>query len=130
MVEELRKIILTKEEIVGAMDAYRRTVPDFLPHGDIVSCQGGPESTLNVSVKMAYGKNVQNMDFCFKLGDLLGPVIQFCVENNIILPRNSRKCVKMEGERIVLYIVMEAPNLQSPGPTPLAQGPQPPPAKK
>ncbi len=111
MVEELRKVILTKEEILTAMDTYRRSVPDFLPHGDIVAYNEGPESTLIVCVRMAYGKNVQNMDFSFKLNDLLGPVIQFCVENNIILPRNSRKCVKMEGERVALYIVMEAPNL-------------------
>jgi len=110
MVEELRKVILTKDEVVAAIDAYRRTVTDFLPTGEIVQCQAGPDSTFTVAVKLAYGKSTHQLDFNFKLSDLLGALIQFCVENNIILPRNSRKCIKMEGERVALYIVMEAPH--------------------
>lgn len=120
MVEELRKIILTKEEIFAAIDSFRRANPDFLPNGDFVNCQAEKDGNITLIVKLAYGKKNQNMEFNFTLADLLGPIVQFCVENNIVLPRNSRKCVKMEGDKIALYIAMETPQTNIPAPPPQA----------
>lgn len=117
MVEELRKIILSKDELVLAMEAYRRAVPDFLPHGQILECQTQPDGALLVRVRLAYGSNNQDLEFSFKPADLLGPIIQFCVENNIMLPRNSRKCIKSEGDRFALYIAMESQQIHTAEPS-------------
>jgi hypothetical protein len=106
MVEEVRRIILTKDELLIALDAYRRVKSDFLPAGRMLQCKQAGDGVFVVSVELTYGSTKQMLEFSFKQNDLLDPVVKFCMANNIVLPLDSKKCMTVEGEKFVLLIHM------------------------
>jgi len=106
MVEEVRRISLTKDEIITAIDAYRRIHNGFLPAGKILHYKITPSGSLNVAVEVAYGATAQTLEFTFKQSDFLDPVIKFCIANNIMLPLDSHKTISFENDKLVLLINM------------------------
>lgn len=103
MVEEVRNIIPNHDELLDALDSYRRKTPDFLPSGRIVECKQGSPDTVGVRVEADGVMKDHTLD----LQDLLEPLIRFCLENNIKLPRKSKKTVKLKDKRITLHIHIE-----------------------
>ncbi len=108
MVEEVRRIILTKEELLIALDAYRRVKPDFLPAGKMLQCKQDPGGAFVLTVELTYGSTKQMLEFSFKQNDLLDPIVKFCIANNIVLPLESKKSIAVEGEKFVLLIHMNS----------------------
>jgi hypothetical protein len=104
MPRELRQIILARDEVIGAIDSYRRTSPQALPQGDVLSYSANANGGLRIGMKLSYGSTQQVLDI-----DLDGPQIvqllaKFCIENNIMLPRNSEKSYKLVNDELILII--------------------------
>lgn len=103
MVMEVRDIMLSLEEVQNAFVGYQRIAPDFLPKGTIVKCATSGESVI-LTVDMMYGGSVQRSDISFKGLDVLKPLIRFCIENNIMLPRDGKKSIQYRDDKILMHI--------------------------
>ena len=97
MVKEVRKIILSRDEIIAALESYRRTNFEFLPPGKIVRCEMKDGTPVNVGIEAMQGEKIRVTNSYLDSPRLLEPLIRFCLENKIVLPRNSRK-VAMVGD--------------------------------
>ena len=104
MAKELRKIILSPDELAIALDSYKRTNFDFLPVGKIVNCEIKANAPVVVGINSTGADTEKSSQFVIKPADLLEPLIKYCIENNIMLPRNSRKTVLVGDEQAVLFI--------------------------
>ncbi len=107
MAEDYRRITLTPKEFLLALDAHRRATTDFLPCGEILNYELLPEETLNVTVRMSYGKNINELKFSYKFLEILPVLQKFCVENNIHLPANGRRFVTSENNFMSIAVVCE-----------------------
>ena len=106
MVEEIRKIILNQGELAMALEAFRRTNPQFLPAGKLVHCEVSSPTALKVAIEVVYGSTVQAMEIALESDSLLDPIIKFCIENNIVLPRSGRKIIKIKDNKLVLHVTI------------------------
>jgi hypothetical protein len=106
MAQEIRDIILTSEEIVSAIESFRRVTPHFLPDGKILQCAPDVGDSVKIAVETSYGNSTQRTDISFKMGDLLKPILRFCIENNITLPVGGRKSVVLQNGSLSLHIVL------------------------
>jgi hypothetical protein len=94
MPQEYRLITLSNEELAIALASHRRTNPEFLPPGAmtvfLVTATG-----LEVTIAGADGATQRrSLDF----GALTEPLITFCLDSNIKLPRAAEKrAVVSEG---------------------------------
>jgi hypothetical protein len=105
-VQDIRNIILSMDEVLSAFTCYQRAVPDFLPKGDIVECRTTKEGVV-LSVEMTQGAARERSDLTLTGIDVLRPMIRFCIENNIMLPRQGRKSIVIEADKIILHIELD-----------------------
>ncbi len=106
MVQEVRNIILSMDEIHTAFECYQRITPEFLPKGTIISCKT-MDNAVVLAVDIQYGATPQRQLLTYKGLDVIKPLIRFCIENNIMLPRDGRKSVLIEGDRIILHVELD-----------------------
>lgn len=106
MVEEVRQITLNAAELMRALECYRAKNASFLPPGVIVDFSTSANQTFKVMVNTEGG--IRGTEFTF--ADLLEPVICFCIESGVPLPRASRKSVEMHGSNAMLKIVLTHPS--------------------
>ncbi len=106
MVQEVRRIMLTPEELVSAFESYRRMTPGFLPEGRIVSCIPLGDGAIKVLLKMPENTLPTKSEFVFKDMDAVNPLIRFCIENNIMLPRSGQKSLFIKDGTASLYVVL------------------------
>jgi hypothetical protein len=104
MPREIRQIILTKEELVGAINSYKRTSPEALPQGDVLSYAVNPNGGLKLRMKIYYGASGQQIEIDLDERHVIQILVKFCLENNIMLPRNSSRSYKVINEEFVLII--------------------------
>jgi len=105
MVQDVRQIILTQEELQSAIECYRRITPNFLPQGQIVKCIP-VDDTLHISVQTPAPNAPQQQDFVFRGQDAVKPLIRFCIENNIMLPMNGFKSLHSQEGVASLCIIL------------------------
>jgi len=106
MVKEMRKIILSTDEIIAALDSYKRTNFEFLPPGKITHCVLKNGAPVTVGIETMYANKIQTTEFNLEPAKLLDPLIRFCIENNIVLPLNSRKSALVGEDQAALFIQM------------------------
>jgi len=106
MVQEIRQIMLTGDELILAIEAYRRVVPGFLPPGKITRCALTEGSVLAVSIETPCNDGVKTVTFLLKNFDILEPLIRFCIENNIPLPKDGRKTADIKGNAASLWVAL------------------------
>jgi len=104
MVKEMRKIIFSRDELVSALDTYKRSDFDFLPAGKIVKCELKAGAPVIVGIETAFADTIKATEFSLEAPRLLEPMIRFCIENNIVLPRNSRKSSLVGDGQAALFI--------------------------
>ena len=107
MPREIRHIILSREEFVGALKSYKRTDEHALPHGDIDSYTISEAKTLQVNMRTYYGGSQQNIVIDLAAEHIIRILVRFCIENNIMLPMNSRKTYETRSGEFVLIVKME-----------------------
>jgi hypothetical protein len=106
MVQDIRNVILSLDEVHSAFVCYQRISPGFLPRDTIAGCRTG-ENAVILTVDIAAGTTRQRGELTFKGIDVLKPLIRFCIENNIMLPRDGRKSIIIEPDRIMLHIELD-----------------------
>jgi hypothetical protein len=106
MVQEIRDIMLSIDEVQEAFVQYQRMAPDFLPSGKIVEFKTHGESII-IKVDMTYGGSIQRSEFAFKGVEVLRPLIRFCIDNNIMLPRNGKKSILFKEDKISMHIELD-----------------------
>lgn len=104
MPRELRQIILTKDEVVSAINSYKRTSPEALPQGDVLSYSANTNGGIKIGMKIYYGANEQNLDIDLNGTHIVQLLAKFCIENNIMLPRNAEKSFKLVNDELVFII--------------------------
>lgn len=107
MVQEYRRITLNQEELTCAVGSYSRMTPQFLPEGKIVSCIPNPDGSLSLVMDIPFGAVTKRTDFTLKGLDVLRPLIRFCIENNIMLPRNGQKSIVVENGMLSMCILLD-----------------------
>jgi hypothetical protein len=107
MPREIRQIILSKEEFTGAIKSYRRTAQDALPHGDIESYRVTTAGSVQLNMKTYYGGGQQNITIDLSSKHIIEILVRFCIENNIMIPKNSNKSYQVQGDEISLVITMD-----------------------
>ncbi len=110
MPSERRQIILSAEETVHAVEAYRRVRPELLPRGPILGFRldapeaAGGAPALLVRVEMAYGRTHQAAEVRAEEADLLELLVRCCLENNIPIPRGGSKRAALIDGALALVI--------------------------
>lgn len=107
MVQEFRRITLNADELLCAVSSYSRMTPQFLPEGKIVSCMPNVDGSLALVMEIPFGAVAKRTDFTLKGIDVLRPLIRFCIENNILLPRNGRKSISVENGMLSMCIALD-----------------------
>jgi hypothetical protein len=104
MVQEVRKIVLSTDELITAYEAHRRMTPHFLPEGKIIGCHMSSNGT--VTVTLAQSDGLPPTFVTFKGMDVVKPLIRFCLENNVILPRDGRKSLSVTEGGATLCVTL------------------------
>jgi hypothetical protein len=111
MVQELRQVILGKEEFISALESHSRMNVSFLPKGKIVAFEILDMSTVMITV--ATDENAEGVRVIMKESKLLKPLIRFCLENNIMLPRDGHKSVLLTENNVTLCIALEVDTMMA-----------------
>jgi hypothetical protein len=106
MVQEVRDILLSSNEVFYAYESYARITPDFMPNSKFVSC-AIKNGTFVLTVDKTDDTQPQRQEISFKGIDILKPLIRFCIENNIMLPRDGKKTVEIRDDKIVLRVELD-----------------------
>lgn len=101
---ELRRIILSTDELERAVNSYRRITNELLPDGDVDTISVNPDGTLQITVNMSYSTPSKRADFDINTDHVRDMLIRFCLENNIPIPRNGEKKPLEHEGRLVLQV--------------------------
>jgi len=104
MVQEVRQVMLNVDEIVAAIDDYRQISPEFLPAGKITSCQITDFDSVNIAIEIMRDGFIRQSSFTLRGAELLKPLVYFCLQKGIPLPRDGRK-VALFGETAVMLCI-------------------------
>ena len=107
MVQESRKITFSTSELGAAFEAYGCRTPKFLPTGKLIACELVDEDGVKLSFAMEYGCSTHDVEFIYRGLDVLRPLILFCIENNIMMPRDGRKAFSIIDGQAVLQIDLD-----------------------
>jgi hypothetical protein len=120
---ERRQITLSQTEVMQAIQSYRRTRADFLPHGEVTDFvletaagDGGVHLTINVG--MVYGQTRQTISIETEDTDVVELLIRCCLENNIPIPKISRKSAGIIDGMLTLIICSTGDSLDAITPEP------------
>ncbi|MDD3370452.1 MAG: hypothetical protein PHE27_01370 [Alphaproteobacteria bacterium] len=106
--QDIRRIIFSDEELGSAFEAYSRKTPNFLPPGKIVSCStlvaSGSECAVLVRIDTSQESGPKQLELTFRNANVLQPLILFCLENNVMLPRQGRKSFSIVEGKACLII--------------------------
>ena len=106
MVQEVRRIIFSQDELMAAFECYRRVTPDFLPEGRVVYCKPTDEMTVQVTLETNIDGTAQLQECTIRGVDVLKPLIRFCIEHRIMLPKEGRKTVALQHTSLVICIAL------------------------
>jgi len=107
MVQDIRHIILSFEEVILSFESYLRMNPDFMPKGTVITDCRSANGAIIVNTKLPIGGGEQLTEFRFSEIDILKPIIRFCIENNIMLPRNGKKTIVIEEKRVIMRVELD-----------------------
>ncbi len=106
MVQELRQIVLDKNELISALESHRGMTCGYMPTGKIIDL-AIVDDTNSVNVTLASVSQGKEISVMLSDAMLLQPLIRFCIENNIMLPRQGSKKVCVTKEHVALRIILD-----------------------
>ncbi len=107
MVQESRKITFSTAELGMAFVAYGHRTPKFLPAGKLQACELVEDDGVKLSFAMEYGCSTHDVEFIYRGLDVMRPIILFCIENNIMMPREGRKTFSISDGKAILTIELD-----------------------
>jgi hypothetical protein len=112
MVLEVRKIILSKGELAMALNSYRRVSPDYLPDGKVIGCDVPNEQqvAVDLEIEQAHMQRVaaEITRVLLDRPKLTEPLIHFCIDNHIMLPRKGKKSALLSQGMPALFVELES----------------------
>ncbi len=94
---------MSLDEVCQAYECYQRGTPDFLPKATIMACKTADGAVI-LTVERNDGGSPQRQEITFKGFDIFKPMIRFCIENNISLPRDGEKSILIEEGKVILHM--------------------------
>lgn len=91
MVTEIRRIILSRDELLCALVSFRRANEGAIPAGAIKNCDVGRDATGLIQIEQGPEHGDAARDVTIAQPMLTDVLIRFCLENNVALPRTGRK---------------------------------------
>jgi len=104
MVQELRRITLNKAELISSLESHRRMTPNFLPDGEIIDFDIIDHTSIMITVETDPSMREASVVPDDKIVQAL---IRFCLENNIVLPREGHKSVLVAKDDVSLCIALD-----------------------
>lgn len=101
MVQEVRRIMFSNDELIAAYESHARMSSGFLPEGTIINCK--PQNGC-VLVTIS-GPSGHVSDLLFHEPEAIRPLIRYCLEHNILLPKGGQKSLFCKDGCASLYIV-------------------------
>ncbi len=107
MVQEVRHLFFTGQEVIDALEAYRAMHEAFLPAGDIGVKGVAKDGAVRVEVRMVYGVRVQPAVFDIAADDVLRALICACRGHGIPLPKQGKKSLTGSAAGVALKIKVD-----------------------
>jgi len=104
MVQEYRRIMLSTDELASALGIYRRIAPSFLPEGNITRCVVTEYGVVKLTMEIKRAGTPRQNYLTLQPMDILKPVIGFCIEHKILLPKAGRKSIEIQKGSVVLRV--------------------------
>ena len=101
---ELRRLIFSRDELVGAIAGFRDGANNAIPAGNIVHCQIVHDSELHVAVKILPEGETQIESARLDINFISAALIKYCKDKKIPIPRESEKSIEAMGENMALVI--------------------------
>ena len=122
---EIRRIILDDEELISAINSYRRVRDDLLPPGSILSVAPGDDGGAAVQIEFKFGPNVRTDTFALTTPHLVEAMIRFCIETNVVVPRQGKRSAGHTAKGWTLEMLLTGTELEHTGLATVADGPKP-----
>ncbi len=110
MANEIRKVTVSNGELAMALNAYRRLEPEYLPPGKVVNCDVHKDAeAVEIEIEQTITKaEMARKKFSLPLPKITEPLIYFCIDHHIMLPRRGKKSgiISDDGEP-ALFIQLE-----------------------
>jgi hypothetical protein len=107
MVQELRRIILSKKELIAALESHNRMVPNFLPAKRIYDLSAAGNDSIAIELQASMDDYQLSAQLIIRDTRLLMPVIRFCIENNVWLPAGGHKSIEIIGDGVALCVAID-----------------------
>ena len=104
MPRELRHIVLSRNELTQALEAYRRMTATGLPDGTIVAVEPDQQHDLKVVLTRECGSAPQQLETVLAAKHIVPMLVRFCYENNIPLPMNGKKAYRTINGELALVV--------------------------
>ena len=104
MPRELRHIVLSREELTQAFEAYRRMTATGLPDGTIVAVEPDQQNGLKVVLSRDIGSAPQQLETALGTKHIVPMLVRFCYENNIPLPMHGKKTYRTINGELALVV--------------------------
>jgi hypothetical protein len=90
------------DEVRFALERYQTIAPEFMPEGPAVRCN----IITHGGVSVVAGKDGAPGQKKYQLSgnELLKPMIGFCIDHKIMLPREAQKVIEFQQNFVVLRI--------------------------
>ncbi|HEU0118305.1 MAG TPA: hypothetical protein VFR09_06695 [Alphaproteobacteria bacterium] len=98
--------MLTPDELLAAFESHRRATPGFMPQGTLLDCVPTANNAILVTMQMPPGSGQTKGEFLYKNDDAVKPLIRFCLEHGIMLPRDGQKTLYIKDGVASLYVVL------------------------
>lgn len=106
MVQDIRNIVLSMDEILTAFEGYKRITPSFLPNAEILDCKIKDKGVV-LTTESNQDNVPKRQEVAYQGIDVLKPLIRFCIENNIMLPRDGKKSILYEESAIIMHVELD-----------------------
>jgi hypothetical protein len=110
MPTEIRHIICSAPEVVGALQLFYRTRQKPLPAGSVVSIIVHDEPEISAELEMQTDRDNKRLKIRANSEELAAALILFCRENSIPLPADGVKVLQKFGDSVGLIVTRNPRN--------------------
>lgn len=107
MTKEFRRITFSKKTLRKAIDSYLATTGNAIPVGDIVSIKSAREgANFRFELELFDYADKKNRKSQLPEPEIFEALIQYCIANKVVLPKDSRKSIRLIDGNLSMDIFM------------------------
>lgn len=104
MTRELRQIAFTRYELVQAIMAFDRMSPEPIIPGKVIDCRLEENEPVQTTNRILRNNTPTEITMTLEPVFLKRALVRYCIENDIVIPRDSEKTVAVRKGGIALVI--------------------------